>query len=309
MIMDLNNLVTIDTAFTLYMGKVMGSATDPKLFPSPRVLHQLAYKLLSKAERNFVEKRIVDGIWDDVPRGMGSIWNLENTLCVAAFCTDNIKKLFVPKNESLAGMYQAVIDNRQSMKNNPAKLCATHIVPVAADPLDAYPAAVLKWIDNRFKYVMPVVLKHLKALGVPCPLAQNITVQEWDDLATASFSTFDEQKMLATDESGGEIAGFSTVSPQQMDRTLMANSGDEHIALLAEDFVGVYYLEDETHAELAVQAQAVLKGYWELFGACTHEKDAQDARQSFLDEVAAGINAFKDEMANQQTGAGIVIIE
>ncbi len=57
-LLHLSALITIDTAFTLYMGKVMGSPTDPKLFPTPQTLHDLSYKLLSKAERNFVAKTV-----------------------------------------------------------------------------------------------------------------------------------------------------------------------------------------------------------------------------------------------------------
>jgi len=309
--MQLNTLLAIDTAFTLYMGKVMGSPTDPKLFPSAKTLHALTYKLLSKAERNFVEKRVVDGVWDQVPAGMGSIWNLTDTLEIANYCVDNMDKIHVANATELAQAYESVIENRKSTRGKPAKLCSTHLVPeLQSDTsLNNYPVAVLKWIDRRFQYVMPPVLKYMKELGVPCPSAQHITVAEWDELTSATFETLDDKALLSTADAGGELNAFAEMSKAKENQILKETDGDEHIALFASDFTGTYYLDSSEAVESAKAAQRILTGYWDLFGHCDSQKQADEARQSFLFETADGINSYIDTITDQQKGAGIVILD
>lgn len=311
-IMHLNTLLAIDTAMTLYMGKVMGSPNDPKLFPTPQTLHSLTFKLLSKAERNFVAKEVDDnGVWAPVPAGKGSIWNLEDTLAIANYCTENMDKIQVPNANALAYAYQAVIKSRESTKGDPKKLCAIHVIPalMEGEHISDYPAEVLGWVDRRFQYVMPPVLKFLKEAGVPCALAQDITLAEWEELVNAEFATMDEKSKEPTEDKGGELMSFSEMSPAEVEVDLMATGGDEHVSLFASDFNGTYYLQDDEHVANAESAQKVLKGYWDIFGTCESEHDADIARQDFLKEVREGINEFKDRMADQNTGAGIVILD
>lgn len=310
-LMHLSALLTIDTAFTLYMGKKMGSATDPKNFPTPATLHELTYKLLSKAERNFVEKSVDEhGVWAEVPSGKGSIWNLEQNLAIAAYCTDNMSKIQMAK-ENIGYAYQAVINSRQSTKGNPHKLCDIHVVPALFDEehIDDYPVDVLKWIDRRFQYVMPPVLKFLKEQGVPCPAAQDITVAEWEELVDTDFDVMESKKEQATAEEGGELASFSEMTEREVEVDLMNMGGDEHVSLFASDFTGTYYLSEAENVSNALEAQKILSGYWKVFGSCKSELDATTARQSFLDDMSSSIKEFKDSVNDQNTGAGIVIID
>ena len=311
-LMHLNTLLTIDTAFTLYMGKVMGSPSDPKLFPTPQTLHQLTFKLLSKAERNFVLKEVDDnGVWAPVPTGKGSIWNLEDTLAIANYCTENMDKIQVPNANALAYAYQAVINSRHSVKGNPKELCKIHVIPALHEDEDIsdYPAEVLGWVDRRFQYVMPPVLKYLKEQGVPCPVAQDITVAEWEELVNAEFTTMDAKNEEPTQDKGGELMSFSELNPAELEMDLMATGGDEHVSLFASDFDGTYYLGDDEKVEQAQSAQKILKGYWNIFNSVKAENDRNVALQSFLNDVSTGINEFKDKMADQNTGAGIVILD
>jgi len=310
-IMHLNTLITIDTAMTLYMGKVMGSPSDPKLFPTPQTLHGLTFKLLSKAERNFVEKRVVDGVWDPVPTGKGSIWNLDETLAIANYCTENMDKIQVPNANALAYAYQAVINSRHSTRGNPKELCKIHVIPalLEGEHMDDYPAEIMGWVDRRFQYVMPPLLKYMKEQGVPCAVAQDITLAEWEELIEADFTTMDKKAEEPTADTGGELMSFSEMSPAEIEIDLMATGGDEHVSLFASDFNGTYYLGDDDKVDAAKQAQKILKGYWDIFGTIQSESNAKLARQDFLNDVRTGINDFKDQMADQNTGAGIVILD
>lgn len=309
-LMHLSALLTIDTAFTLYMGKVMGSPTDPKLFPSPKTLHDLTFKLLSKAERNFVEKRVIDGVWDEVPAGKGSIWNLEQTLALANHCTDHMQDIRIdPKYVGLA--YSSVIKSRESTKGDPKKLIRVHVVPalLEGEHIDNYPREVMLWIDNRFQYVMPPLLKYLKEQGVPAASASDITVSDWEDLVDAEFDTLEEKQMQATADDGGELESFSQMSEHEVEVDLMATGGDEHVSLFSRDFNGTYYLATDENVEEAKLAQKILKGYWDLFGTCKAEVKASEARQDFLNDMSSSIKKFKDSINDQNTGAGIVILD
>lgn len=310
-LMPLLPLLTIDTAFTLYMGKIIGSASDPKLFPKPALLHELTYKLLSKAERNFVEKRVVDGVWDDVPAGKGSIWNLQQNLDIADFCTQNMDKIKMPNKNVLAYAYQAVIDSRHPTKNNHKRLVETHIVPalLEGDHIDNYPSAVLQWVDKRLHYIISPLLKYLKEQGVPCPSAVDFTVADWEELIDAQFDTLEAKKEIPTAEDGGEIQAFSMMDAWTAETALMEAGGDEHISLFTNDFTGTYYLPDDENVEVAQQIQRILKGYWDLFGTCKSEADANNARRTLLLEVQMGIKDFVDIQKNANTGAGIVILD
>ncbi len=310
-LMHLSALVTIDTAFTLYMGKVMGSATDTKLFPNASTLHDLTFKLLSKAERNFVAKSVDEnGKWAEVPNGKGSIWNLERTIAIADYCTEHMGDIKIP--ERYIGIaYNAVINSRQSTKQNPKLLTQIHVIPALLENehIDDYPVDILHWIDNRFQYVMPPLLKYLKEQGVPVASASDITVAEWQDIIEARFETLDEKRDEATAETGGELSSFSEINAQQTDVDLMAMGGDEHVSLFTSNFEGTYYLSTDENVSEALSAQQILKGYWDLFDTCVSPAQASEAKQSFLNDMSESIKEFKDNINNQQTGAGIVILD
>lgn len=309
--LHLSALLTIDTAFTLYMGKVMGSPRDEGLFPTPQMLHDLTFKLLSKAERNYVEKKVDDnGVWNEVPAGKGSIWDLKSTLAIADYCTENMDKIQISKS-ALPYAYNAVIKSRVSTKGNPKKLTEIHIIPALLENefVDEYPEEIMVWIDRRFQYVMPPLLKYLKEQGVPAPTADGIQIGDWEELVNAEFQTLEEKQGVAKEPDGGEIESFSEMTEGEIEIDLMATGGDEHISLFASDFTGTYYLQTEENVAEAKQAQKILKGYWDLFEHCsTHEK-TKESRQTFLSDMAKSITDFKERISDQNTGAGIVILD
>jgi len=308
--MHLTALMTIDTAFTLYMGKVMGSATDPSKFPTPQQLSDTTVKLLSKAERNFVEKAVDDnGVWKEVPAGKGSIWNIENNLAIASYCTEHLNDIKIAPS-ALPYAYNAVINSRKSTKQNPKLLMDIHIVPalLEGESISDFPHEVLQWIDLRCRFTLGPIIKYLKQLGVPIGTPEAFQATDWEELVTSTFATMDDQKDVPTDDRGGELNVFAEASASQINVDLMAMGGDEHVDLFASNFEGIYYLKDSEHVAEAQKAQKIMKGYWDLCHTASVDGDGYKAVQSIVNDMHKGIADFKTRMEGME-GAGIVILD
>ena len=117
----------------------------------------------------------------------------------------------------------------------------------------------------------------------------------------------DVETAKATEEGplgSGELASFS------MDATEaeLANSEDpEHISLFFGGKSNIHYLPDDKSVEQALDAQRILKGYYDVMTCSTPEK-SEEVRREFVKEMVTQINEFIDQNNNDQTGAGIVII-
>lgn len=308
-LMHLTALMTIDTAFTLYMGKVMGSATDPSKFPTPQQLSDTTVKLLSKAERNFVEKAVDDkGIWAEVPAGKGSIWNLKNNLEIANYCTEHLNDIKIAP-AALPYAYNAVIKSRASTKQNPKLLMDIHIIPalLEGESISDFPVEVMQWVDLRCRFTLGPIIKYLKQLGVPIGTPESFQVSDWEEVINSTFATMDDQKELPTADRGGELNVFSEASASAIDVDLMAMGGDEHVNLFASNFEGIYYLRDAEHVEEAQKAQRILKGYWDLCYTAENNDGAKNV-QSIVSDMHEGITEFKTRMEGME-GAGIVILD
>jgi len=307
-LMHITALMTIDTAFTLYMGKVMGSATDPSKFPTPQQLSDTTVKLLSKAERNFVEKAVDDnGVWAEVPPGKGSIWNIQNNLAIASYCTEHLNDIKIAPS-ALPYAYNAVIKSRESTKQNPAKLVNIHIIPalLEGESIDDFPPEIMDWVDLRCRFALSPIIKYLKSLGVPIGTPEAFQVSDWQEVVDSTFSTMEDQKDLPTEDRGGELNVFAEASASKLDVDLMAMGGDEHVDLFASNFEGIYYLKDAEHVAQAKEAQKIMKGYWDL---CYTSKNQGDACvQSIITDMHEGIKDFKTRMEGME-GAGIVILD